>query len=294
MSHAANQYNKPARSLPDLITHLETKGLFVPDKALALATLKRIYYFRLLIYMRPLQDSNTKQFIFGAKFDDIVALYNFDRKLRLLCLDAIERIEVALRAALVNTLTPQHNPHFYLESRHFDKAEAFKEFLQKAMQTKSIAMAHYIKTYNTPPLPPVWVVLEGVTYGALSRLFSNLHINNQKLVAAEFNYDRTILVSWFRSLNSLRNVCAHHNRLWNATKQPDAPTMKAKRVQGVFPASNDGFCARAVVLGALMQEIEPSSDWRLRMRALIKDHSFISPAAMGFQPGWDQLPFWNT
>lgn len=290
-------YKKQARTPADLLTHLEGKGLYIPNRAHALGILNRIYYYRLLIYMRPLQDSNTKQFIFGVRFEDIVNLYEFDRALRLHCLSAIERVEVALRAALVNTLTTQYSPHFYLDKQHFATPQGCSEFKKKIqeakIQGKNLGIKHYFSSYTRPKSPPFWVVLEAVTFGTLSRLFSNLSIANQKLVAKEFNYDRQILVSWFRSLNGLRNMCAHHDRVWNATSNPDAPKI-AKRVQTEFPANTATFCARAVVLGALMREIDPYSSWRAELRKLIMNHPFVSPAAMGFQPGWDQQNFWKN
>lgn len=291
-------YNKPARTLPDLLTHLAAKGLTIPDPAHALSILTRISYYRLLIYMRPLQDSATKTFHPNVQFDDVVNLYEFDRKLRLLCLDAIERIEVALRAALVNTLALQHSPHCYLDPIHFNTPKDQKFFegkVQDATKQGNPGFNHYLNTYTQPTLPPLWTVMEGVTFGTLSRLLSNLIPSNQKLVAKEFHYDRAILVSWFRSINGLRNMCAHHNWVWNAIRNSDSPTMQARRLtQQITPPNTNTFCARAVVLGALMQEIDPSSDWRIRMRNLITSHTFIVPGAMGFPAGWDQLAFWNT
>ena len=86
----------------DLLAHLQTRGLTVHDQEAALHSLETVGYYRLLIYMRALQTMPGKTFVAGTTFADIVTLYNFDRELRVLCLDAIERIEVALRASIVN------------------------------------------------------------------------------------------------------------------------------------------------------------------------------------------------
>jgi hypothetical protein len=98
-------YTKPAKTPEDLLAHLEARGLRVKDRAAALSTLRSVGYYRLLIYMRALQSQPSKAFAPGTSFENVVALYNFDRELRLLCLDAIERIEVALRASIVNSLS---------------------------------------------------------------------------------------------------------------------------------------------------------------------------------------------
>jgi abortive infection bacteriophage resistance protein len=98
-------YAKPALTPADLLAHLVARGLVVPHPIDALHALEYVGYYRLLIYMRPLQvedPAGVRRFVAGTTFEDVFALYNFDRELRLLCLDAVERIEVALRAAIVS------------------------------------------------------------------------------------------------------------------------------------------------------------------------------------------------
>jgi abortive infection bacteriophage resistance protein len=172
MSHPVIAYNKPALTLADQLQRLhQVKGLVIHDEGAALAALKRIGYNRLLIYMRALQDGR-KIFLPGKSFDDVLSLYDFDRKLRLLCMDAIERIEVALRSALANTLTVALGSHFYLNCHHYVSHRRMMEFTSKAAQAKSIAIEHYTRKYNSPSYPPLWTVLESVTYGNLSCQFS--------------------------------------------------------------------------------------------------------------------------
>src|SRR3954454_12193744 len=139
MSHPLKPFQKPALSPSDLLTHLEQRGLGIPDRPAALFALNKIGYYRLLIYMRPLQDPS-KEFKTGVVFGDIVDLYDFDRQLRLLCLDAIERIEVALRAAIINEVGVVYGPHFYLERRHFEELKAFNMFMEQVATAKYLAI----------------------------------------------------------------------------------------------------------------------------------------------------------
>jgi abortive infection bacteriophage resistance protein len=241
--------------------------------------------------MRPLQNAGTKRFNPGTTFDDILTIYNLDRELRLLCLDAIERIEIALRSAIINVLAVKYGAHFYLRSRHFETYTTFNGFMQKVLAAKYLAITHYTKSYNDPPLPPSWVVLQAITFGPLSILYSGLHLSNRKLIAQSFNYDETILVFWFRSLNMVRNMCAHHNRMWNFVWQVDQP-MAANRLAAVWSPSQNKFYARAVVLVALLNQIEPKSTWKNRLLSLLSAHPTINPAQMGFPAGWQAFPFW--
>jgi abortive infection bacteriophage resistance protein len=195
MPMATLAYSKPALDTAGQLRHLQSRGLIVHDIAAAEASLKRLGYNRLLIYTRPLQDTR-KHFLRGTSFDDVVYLYEFDRKLRFLCMDAIEDIEVALRSALGNALARVHGPHFYGDISHYNSVPEMVEFLSQLGRTQSPAIKHYKATYRIPAHPPIWALLEATTYGNLSCLFSSLSLANRKLVAAELGYDETLLTSW--------------------------------------------------------------------------------------------------
>lgn len=287
-------YSKPALDVAGQLKHLQGKGLIVHDVDLAELWLKRLGYNRLLIYTRPLQDTH-KKFLPGKSFDDVIYLYEFDRQLRLLCMDAIERIEVALRAALSNALSNAHGPHFYGEVNHYNSLPEMLSFLGHYGRAKSIAIDHYKSTYHTPAHPPIWALLEAVSYGNLSRLFSSLTLPNRKIVAAELGFNETILTSWLRSINLVRNICAHHGRLWNRSLVVDTPK-KANQLAYAWPTIRHPqrtFAARALIMAALLSRIEPDSDWRCRMRDLVSSRTSIDPAVMGFSPDWTKQPIWN-
>ena len=285
-------FAKPARTPEDLLAHLRARSLAVPDPGKALRQLRTIGYYRLLIYMRPLQDLPAKTFRPGVAFPDIVALYDFDRRLRLICLDAIERVEVALRAAINNELAVALGPHFYLDRRAFERPQGFEAFRKKVGEADYLAITHYRQRYDRPASPPIWAVTEAVTFGTLSRLFAVLVRPHRKMVARAFGHDETILVSWFRAVNDLRNKCAHHNRTWNANMAPYQPKV-AKRLAAAFGPSQDTFYARAVVLAALLDAVGQGAEWRRDLARHVRDgQPLASAAAMGFPPGWEALPFW--
>jgi abortive infection bacteriophage resistance protein len=285
-------FDKPAKSPAELLAHLQGRGLAVPDLTQALRQLQTIGYYRLLIYMRPLQILPEKIFKPGVAFADIVRLYNFDRELRLICLDAIERVEVALRAAINNELAVALGAHFYLDQRAFERLQGFEAFQGKVRRARYLAISHYHERYYHPPAPPIWAVTEAVTFGTLSRLFADLIRPHRRMVARAFDYDEKILVSWFRSINDLRNKCAHHNRTWNASMLVDQPRI-ASRIAAQFGPSQDTFYARAVVLAALLDQIGQGGQWRRDLARHVREAQSLIPAdAMGFPPRWEAMPFW--
>jgi abortive infection bacteriophage resistance protein len=288
----AGSYSKPALSPADLLAHLRSRGLVVADPVRALQALEHVGYYRLLIYMRPLQEGHPKTFIAGAAFDDILALYEFDRELRLLCLDGIERVEVALRAAIVCQVAVPHGPHFYLDHRLFETREQYVDFFQAAAKARYHGITHYREHYDDPPLAPIWTIMEALTYGQLSHLYSWLRIAERKEIAKRFGFDETILVSWFRSLNVLRNMCAHHNRLWNFPMLVDRP--KAAKSLKTEMESTDRFYARAVVLSSLLDAGGHGADWRKRLIELTDRCSVVDTAKMGFPADWRTRAFWTA
>ncbi|MCY1400270.1 Abi-like protein [compost metagenome] len=306
MPLVAKPYAKPPKTLNALLRHLRAKGLSTRGQtAKAHQALSFIGYHRLLIYMRPLQDVATKRFHPNVTFDDILALYDFDRKLRLLCLDAIERIEVAFRAAISNTLANDKNcgPHFYLESIHFEEMKTQRDFLKNVigLRESDLAVKHYYQSYNTPSLPPIWVILEQLSIGQLSRLLAGLHEDHRKSIAACFGYDETVITSWLKSITLLRNLCAHHSRVWNASITSNTPKY-AKAIAVEFPPQADRgrlFC-RAVAIQALMREIDPSADWKDRFKALMANlptatltRAGMNSGVLGLVPNWEARPFWS-
>lgn len=299
-------YSKPAKSPIALAKHLSAKGLSLKgQQAAAVRAIQFVGYYRLLMYTRALQDPTTKRFLPGTTFDDVMQLYNFDRQLRLVLMDAIERIEVAVRAAMVCEIAgdPTLGPHFYIDSTHFSSSDEHLNFMRTTVsnQLRGHQIDHYFKSYTTPSLPPVWAILESVSFGAMSKTFSGLHLDHRKKVALLFNYDEKIITSWLKTINQLRNDCAHHKRIWNNYANTNAPTY-ANRIKTEFPshALRGSLGSRATVLAALLQEIEPGTTWKARFKAMMASvpHAALAKAgitevSLGFQPNWQSRPFWS-
>jgi abortive infection bacteriophage resistance protein len=133
--------------------------------------------------------------------------------------------------------------------------------------------------------------MEAITYGALSRLFSGLKLAHRKEVARRFGYDETVLGSWFRCLNLLRNMCAHHNRLWNAPMHVDQP-VGAKKLRGEM-GPTDMLYARMVVLAVLLDVTGAGAEWKRRLVDLMERYPRVPREIMGFPEGWQTRDFWQ-
>lgn len=290
-------YSKVAEPYAKTLYRLWTKGLLIDNMNDAEIALKTIGYFRLLIYMRHFQGNTApRNFRPRSKFSAVVALYNFDRDIRLLTLNAIEKLEVALRTAISNPLAELHTPHWYLDPSHFDDHIKYHGVMSKIIKDagvkKGLALTHYFDKYSAPVLPPIWLVCEKLTFGALSHFFAALRIDRRKIVGRYiWMYPDNLLVSWFHALNHVRNICAHQDRVWNNPIPAFTPEAhKAYSADFVAPTS---FYSRAVVIQLLMKELGMNGWWRSSLRTLLASCVHVDPRLhLGFPNGWDSRPVW--
>ena len=224
----------------------------------------------------------------------------FDRQLRVLVMDAIERIEVAAKTAISNILcTTLDKPHWYLESCHFIEKFDHNDFLNRVKQEinkhKKDApfLRHYLQTYKSPAEPPSWAVFEILPFGMVSRVFANLRSNEQRAIADLFGLPTNILKSWLHAACYLRNLCAHHSRVWNRTFGITPLTPKSMR-DHTAKAKPNGFYRHAVAIQILLKQVSGATHWADRLQTLLADHPNIPHHLMGFPDHWHQEPVWQT
>jgi abortive infection bacteriophage resistance protein len=220
------RFAKPALDIPAQIALLEARGLHVPDHARAAHYLRFISYYRLracwMTMEAPAAPGQDHGFMPGTSFDDVLNLYIFDRHLRLLIIDAIERIEVAVRAVWALHMATNHGPHGYLEPGLYRKpyyfARGLVAFEEEFDRSRDSFIEHYKGKYRTPALPPVWMAAEILSFGQLSKWIENLRTSaDRQALARSFGIDERLFCSFLRHLTVVRNICAHHGRLWTGS-----------------------------------------------------------------------------
>lgn len=290
---AKRKFSKPTLSVSDVIAFMQNKGMAVDDQLYAERCLAYLGYYRLKIYTRPFEDAS-KRFRDGTTFEQIVDVYNFDRDLRLLCLGAIERIEVALRAQIVNVMGAHGGPHFCYDNAFFERKDAVARMRQLGKRGKHLSITHYKAEYSEPPLPAIWCFMEASTFGEISKLYADLKLCYRKEIAKGFGFDETICVSWFKTITTLRNICAHHGRLWNAELHVNGPK-KAKSCASDL-TDNTRCYSRFIVLAAFLKEIDLDGghSWVRCLVALIEKRPVsVGLHAMGFPNDWKARDMWK-
>lgn len=223
-------YSKIPLNFQEQITLLKSRGLVIDNEAKALSYLQEISYYRLSAYFLPYQTSKDK-FENNCTFAQIINTYSFDRELRLLIFDCIERIEVAIRTQFIYQMSIHHSDsHWQDNQKHFvipyynkigqlvNPYADFQAIISKAKtaRTPETFIKHYINNYHKPANPPSWMCFELLTIGELSHIYRGLISNaDKKRIADFFEVHPTVFTSWLHTLTYVRNICAHHSRLWN-------------------------------------------------------------------------------
>ena len=231
------EYTKQPLTYQQQVDLLKSRGLLIPDENRAVRLLSNISYYRLSAYMLPCKEikngNYTDRFIVGKTWDDVYSLYLFDRKLRLLVFDAIERLEISIRTQIIYQLSHkygshwQDNPSIFKVIRKKDKDgkvveinvfnEINKHILEQLNSNKSeVFLQHYRETYNKPSTPPSWMSVEIMYFNHLSKICSGLKQRSDIAAIAKFySLPPDTFCSWLHTINYVRNLCAHHARLWN-------------------------------------------------------------------------------
>lgn len=211
--------------------------------------LAKVNYYRFSAYCIPFEMERHK-FKLDVVFDDVVSLYRFDQQLRQLIDNALEIVEIYLRAKITHTLTLKYGPFVHENFVNFYSIDQYSQWLLRVHEeidrSKEPFVTHYRSKYEDFPRLPLWMAVEVMSFGGLSKLFSNLKRGHQVEIGRALGFHQDLLVSWIHSMNFVRNVCAHHARLWNKEiaismklpKVPEWQTVDPKRVGSVLYVVN--------------------------------------------------------
>jgi len=296
------KYSKPAVSIPDQIQKLKDRGLSFSNEVKACHYLSNISFYRLRAYTYPFQDNTDPNHPFKQKisFEEIISLYVFDRKLRLLIFDAIEKIEIALRTQIIYHYSLNYGSHWHIDPRHYRDAMRFANQitdLQKEINRGAETfIEHYHQTYTSPTEPPCWMSLEVSSMGLLSRIYQNLAKTQEKKdVSHHFGIkDINIFENWLFCFCSLRNICAHHGRVWNRRlvqiKLPYNTQFPFLQNTNVY---QNKLYATLSCVQYVLNIISPGSDFKVRLKEIILNCPLEQEKEMGFPKNWELDQLWN-
>ncbi len=310
-------YNKTPLSFQDQVSLLKQRDLIIDNEPKAIDYLQEISYYRLSAYFLPYQKIKDK-FNPSTNFKQIIETYSFDRELRLLVFDCIERIEVAIRTQMVYGMATHYNDSHWQDNQNLfitpyynkignlvDPYSDFQSIISKAKtaRTPEVFIKHYIDHYNKPSNPPSWMCLELLTMGELSHLYRGLKNNSdKKRIANFFDVHPTVFVSWLHTLTYVRNICAHHSRLWNRDLAIE-PEKLLKPVGNWVSKpfeNNKRMFYFICVLKYLITRANPGNSLKDKLQNLFKKHLTVPIQYIGIPSDgkgnsldWKNEPIWK-
>ncbi len=284
------QYNKPALTYEEQANLLIARGLTVKDKQKAIEILAQIGYYRLSAYRFPFQPE-TDKFSKGATFEDLCALYQFDHELRAIITEALAIVEVALRTRLIYHLSHSYGAFGYLEKKNFNNSFAHEGWLQtvetEVGRSRETFVSHYKQKYVGSKHFPLWMLGEVLSFGMFSSLYSGLHNQDKTEIAQDFGVHFPVMVSWMHTFVYIRNLCAHHGRLWNRELaiKPAIP-YKMKEWHDPVEIENHRIFGVIAILVYCLNKLKADFDLRGEVRTLLDKNSFVDIRGMGMYPEW--------
>lgn len=302
-------FSKPAFTLSQQVEQLQERGLIIKHPRIAEKYLINISYYRLGEYWYVMQSDKEKHiFKPNSKFEDAIALYNFDAELRLLLFDVIEKIEISLRTKLIYYLSHESDPWWFQNFELFNDCKALVKTLsnleEEITRTKDESIKKHLKKHKEDGrFPPAWKSLEQTSFGALSKLYGNLKngVKAKNDIAKDFGaVNHTYLPSWLQSIAQIRNFCAHHSRLWNRNlpgtvkllpKPPNSWILDPLNVpkQHEFSKLYVHMCLMRYMLNTIL----PKNEFANKLNALFVKYPNVDPNALGMKPNWQNEPLWN-
>lgn len=285
------QYNKPPKNIKEQIKLLRDRNLIINDEEKLSKYLFNISYYHFSIYFKHFQKND--HFIEGTTFEDVLNIYVFDQKLRLLLADVLERVEKSFKCRVIYEMAIKHNDsHWIANEKYFDDKENYyrrtMEILDNLKNSKELCIKHYYKKYSSPEYPPTWTIIESLTFGQVVMIYGQLTKDNQKIIADSYNLDKKHIRSWMYSLSVIRNFCAHHSRLWNR-KMIVSLNKKIGLYKDIFSNSQKNrLWDYLVVLQIINCKFNPDSKWIEKLKDLILSHK-IDVSYMDFPENWQDL-----
>jgi abortive infection bacteriophage resistance protein len=303
------RYTKPPLDFEQQAELLISRGLIVDNKEELVYFLTNVNYYRLSGYLYTFKMidpiTNNECFLPNTHFSIVKQRYDFDRQLRILLLDAIEKIEVAiLRTRLVELHSTRYGAFGYTLSSNYsfnfskvDFVKLLNEIQLDENRSHENFIIRYRQKYFEEKNLPIWMAAEIMSFGQLFTLFRNSENVLKKDIASQFGLHLTVFDSWLHTMNYIRNACAHHVRLWNR-KLPIAPYLPDRKNDPNWYSpvmiSNQTIFAGLTLIRYLLIKIDPKNHWNQALIELLEKNPEIPIRMMGIPANWKECKYWKV
>jgi len=299
MNPAKQPYSKPSLSFEEQAELLIHRGLIADQDELT-DFLRRTNYYRFSTYLYPFRQPNSDDFQPNTTFSVVCVLYDFDQALRALLFDALGVLEISiLRTHFVEFFTHRYSASGYAVPSSFDMSldrhAALLERIQESVgRSQEEFVKHFRGKYSDDYLP-LWIAVETMSFGNTMTMVLNMHRADKQGFAQRYGVANIVMDSWLRTLNYVRNCCAHHARLWNRALaiKPLIPHEKHRPDFYAPPFHNSRIFAVLTIIQYLLNIVDPSQRWKAEVLTLLDTFPSVPLDQMGFPENWQEMPMWR-
>lgn len=305
--------NKIPYSIADQISLLKQRGMLFRDEPSAHHFLENISYYRLKGYWWDMQDDYTQHTLKpNTYFEDILDRYTFDRHLRLILFDAIERIEIALRTKMIYHLSMTYGGLWYLNANLFETTllpsdpnitiyqNTILELKKEFFRSQEIFIKDQRRRYPNQDAD-AWKIMEVASMGTLSKLYKNLkhQLPEKATIANEMGLNfHSELSSWLEAITYVRNIIAHHSRLWsrNMVKLPVVNLNNPLSIWLDKPLTNVQTKKPFLIISTMVylcNEVTPNHQIKSKIITLFANNPNIPIYKLGFLNNWQNQGLWE-
>lgn len=296
-------FAKPYSSPEQIVQILKSRGMLINDEHRVENYLMNIGYHRLSAYIYPFYKSPKSELVLkeGTTFEQVLTLYRFDKKLRILLFNEIEKIEVAIRSVLANIGCQELNDRYWItKPEYFANADKFNLTLAIIEKELASSKEDYIESFRQSFIedyPPAWMITEVLSFGNLNYIYSNIANNKlMKRIADYFGLKPQVFTSWLTVLANLRNMCCHHARVWNRDfmLNPAEPRKTSNAWIDTTHIDKKRIFYRLCIIRYFLASVSPNNNFNEKITTLLSEYPSIDIMAMGFDYNWMNTDLWST
>ena len=304
------------------VEKLKKRGLSISDDSLAKRFLSYSNYYRFTGYCLRFQhiDVHTGERVFNPNvtFSDVTDLYSIDRELRDCISDALESIEISFRSAVAYHFAAAHGAFGHTIADNFDRKfiarqigangnplpsqydEWHDALVNETKRSNELFVRHFHAKYTQFPDLPIWTALEICSFGTLSKMFANMLRIDMRPIATHYSLQASTLDSWIHTFVYVRNICAHHSRLWDK-KFSISPQIPPGKKWDVVRVSSNKLYAIVMLLNWMLAHDsfgkEVHTDWKKRFTRIFDAFANRFPTLIkytGFPGDWKENDIWSS
>lgn len=288
---------------------LLSRGL-VADKAALVERLQATNYYRLTSYLYTFREDG-ERYRNGTTLEKVLELYRFDHGLRILLLDAIETIEVHARTQLAYHFAHTHGAFAYLDRKNFpnfedDGQQSLEDFIEwerrlrqqvrrsQEKRGREDFIVHFFSKYGDEhDMPPIWMMVELMDFGSVLSFYRGVATDLRRNLADGLGVHHKVALNWLLALNTVRNRCAHHARLWNWNLGYPTTILERNPHWRALSKADRKIAAVLHICRHWLEKANVGHHWTQRVEKHFANFAEVDIEAMGLVPGWTQREVWK-